>query len=100
MPTKKAAAKKPSTRSRKAAPVTMELMREPEPFPEPMPGPGTSKSRVVYFAGCRNCDHLPIGVNAVLTVLVAIIFTLSAMLMASSVSSQSVAGAIASAVSR
>lgn len=99
MPTKKIA-KKPVARKRRAAPVTMELAREPDPFPEPMPGPGTSKTRVVYFSGCRNCDHLPIGVNAVLTVLVAIIFTLSAMLMASSVSSQSVAGAIASAVSK
>ena len=42
-------------------------------------------ARVVYLAGCKSCNHIPLGVNMVVGVLVAIVFTLSAMLMASSV---------------
>ena len=65
MPTKKIAAKK------KAAVSPM------QPIPE--------TQRTVYLAACRNCCHVPMGVNAVMTILVAVIFTLSAMLIASSV---------------
>jgi len=89
----------------------MEVISDPQPMPmpepEPMPGPSGSASRhVVYLAGCRNCHHVPLGVNALLTVLIAIIFTLSAMLMAASVtlSSQNVvvgsSGSTASVASR
>lgn len=92
MPTKKAVAKKPVARRKSLKPKTlaMEIVSDPQPMPmpepEPMPGPsGSAASRVVYLAGCRNCHHVPLGVNAVLSVLVAIIFTLSAMLMAASV---------------
>lgn len=90
MPTKKAVAKKPVARRKSFKPkaLAMEVVSDPMPMPEPepMPGPsGSAATRVVYLAGCRNCHHVPLGVNAVLSVLVAIIFTLSAMLMAASV---------------
>jgi hypothetical protein len=84
MPTKKAAAKKAV--ARRTSRVVSDPLPMPAPRPEPMPGPeGSGSRRVVYLAGCRNCCHVPIGVNAVLVVLVSIIFTLSAMLMAASV---------------
>jgi len=57
------------------------IMMDPEMVPE-----ARATARVVYLAGCRNCNHIPLGVNMVVGVLVAIVFTLSAMLMASSVS--------------
>lgn len=92
MPTKKAMVKKPVARRKSLKPksLAMEIVSDPQPMPmpepEPMPGPsGSAATRVVYLAGCRNCHHVPLGVNAVLSVLVAIIFTLSAMLMAASV---------------
>ncbi len=94
MPTKKAVTKKPVARRKSLKPksLAMEIISDPQPMPmpmpepEPMPGPnGSAATRVVYLAGCRNCHHVPLGVNAVLSVLVAIIFTLSAMLMAASV---------------
>jgi len=108
MPTKKVAvpaktvAKKVVRRSvaSKRAPVRMPLpepvyvmdlpktaepsMIEPEMVPE-----ARATARVVYLAGCKSCNHIPLGVNMVVGVLVAIIFTLSAMLMASSVSVRS-----------
>ncbi len=46
-------------------------------------------THVVYLAGCKNCHHVPLGVNSVLTILVAVIFTLAAMLMASAVTMNS-----------
>lgn len=46
-------------------------------------------TRVVYLAGCKNCHHVPLGVNSVLTILVAVIFTLAAMLMAAAVTMNS-----------
>lgn len=97
MPIKKAVTKKPPVRRKATRARRMEVVGDPvpEPMPEPMPGPGTSKARVVYFAGCRNCNHLPMGVNALLSVMVAIIFTLSAMLMATSVASTTVVDAAA-----
>ena len=115
MPTKKAVTKKPVARRKSLKPksLAMEIISDPQPMPmpmpepEPMPGPSDSASRhVVYLAGCRNCHHVPLGVNALLTVLIAIIFTLSAMLMAASVtlSSQNVvvgsSGSTASVASR
>lgn len=101
MTKKKTPAKKMSvTRRRSVAPLRMEVVASTSPMPEPMPGPRAGeKTRVVYFAGCRNCNHLPMSVNAVLAVLIAIIFTLSAMLMATSVtvaSSETGAAAVAS----
>lgn len=65
MPTKKVAAKKGAK---------AKMM---QPIPE--------ASHTVYMAACRNCCHVPFGVNALMTILVAVIFTLSAMLIASSV---------------
>jgi hypothetical protein len=92
MPTKKAVAKKPVTHRRTLKPkaLAMEVVSDSMPMPmpalEPMSEPcSTAVERVVYFSGCRNCCHVPLGVNAILTVLVAVIFTLSAMLMAASV---------------
>lgn len=65
------------------------LMMDPEMVPE-----ARATARVVYLAGCKNCNHIPLGVNMIVGVLVAIIFTLSAMLMASSVSVRSNASQI------
>ncbi|NBS41859.1 hypothetical protein EBS80_04360 [bacterium] len=100
MTKKKTPAKKMTvTRRRPAASMRMEVVSSP--MPEPMPGPqATDKARVVYFAGCRNCNHLPMSVNAVMAVLIAIIFTLSAMLMATSVTTASSAAGIAAVASR
>jgi len=92
MPTKKVAAKKPVARRKVLKPkvLAMKNIGDPQhvhvPALETMPGPNSSVSpRVVYLAGCRNCCHVPLGVNAMLVVLIAVIFTLSAMLMAASV---------------
>lgn len=79
MPTK-TAAKKSTARKRRQSPAP-----EPSPMPEPMPGPEMTTTRVVYFSGCKGCAHIPFSLNGLLLVLVAVIFTLSAMLMASSV---------------
>jgi hypothetical protein len=61
--------------------VADHVMMPPEMVPE-----ARAMARVVYLAGCKSCNHIPLGVNMVVGVLVAIIFTLSAMLMASSIS--------------
>ncbi len=64
--------------------VADHVMMPPEMVPEVR-----ATARVVYLAGCKSCNHIPLGVNMVVGVLVAIVFTLSAMLMASSVSVRS-----------
>lgn len=105
MPTKKVT-KKPAARRTAAAPkrAMLKVISDPQPAPTPapMPGPnGSEEARVVYVAACRSCVHVPLGVNAILTVLVAVIFTLSAMLIAASVNlgaSQVVADGSASSV--
>lgn len=58
-------------------------------MPTEMVPEARATARVVYLAGCKSCNHIPLGVNMVVGVLVAIVFTLSAMLMASSVSVRS-----------
>lgn len=89
-----------TTRRRPSASLRMEVV-SPASMPEPVAGPNaTDKTRVVYFAGCRNCNHLPMSVNAVMAVLIAIIFTLSAMLMATSVTSATSAAGIAAVAQR
>jgi len=86
MPTKKTTAKKSVVRRRPSRAKASDPLMMPMPEPEPVPGPnGSSATRVVYLASCRNCCHVPLGVNPMLVVLVAVIFTLSTMLMAASV---------------
>ena len=55
---------------------------EPDPMPEPMPGP--QEMRQSYQpSSCVNCAHMPMGVNTVVSVLVALVFTLSSLVVAS-----------------
>ncbi|MEI6510753.1 MAG: hypothetical protein WCO25_01780 [Candidatus Uhrbacteria bacterium] len=91
------AARRPPARTSLPEPVyVMDLPKTSEPImmePEAVPE-ARATARVVYLAGCKNCNHIPLGVNMVVGVLVAIIFTLSAMLMASSVTVRGTASQI------
>jgi len=58
---------------------------EPEPTPEPESAPAPEEMPPVtsQLQACTNCAHMPMGVNTVVSVLVALVFTLSSLVVAS-----------------
>lgn len=67
-------------------PMPPQTIQDPMPMPaEPMPGPSSD------VADCGNCGHMPVTPNAVLGILVVVVFMLSTVVFASAmiISSQS-----------